>query len=450
MSKPSLFDRYLQKYAASDGWKLIAAPAENISQVVVIPAYAEREMLFSTLASLARNHPQSLQYSFVLCVVNNKKDSPDEVKTNNLQTIECLRLLVEQKRLNYFPNNKDLKESLQTISDAGLKLGYIDASTAGFEIPANAGGVGMARKIGMDMALRLLRNSTSERKLILSLDADTSVQSNYLMSVKKYFSRKVNTAVVAYEHAEPLSDNEKAAIYCYEIFLRYWILGLQYAKSPYAFHSIGSTIVCSTEAYLAVRGMNRREAGEDFYFLNKLAKIGDVGYVIETCVYPSARPSLRVPFGTGKRIQRFLTGVQEEYVLYNPRVFEILAAWLSLMKNPFLRDEKEILRKAALIDPLLSSFLKDCKFAETWPKISRNIKDENNLLRHFSGWFDGFKTLKLINYLSRESYAHINMFAALERLLKMRQISIPNFIEAADHRDIAHQKKVLQYLRKIT
>ena len=41
-------------------------------------------------------------------------------------------------------------------SDAGLRIGYIDASSEGYEIPDNEGGVGMARKIGMDMALNLL------------------------------------------------------------------------------------------------------------------------------------------------------------------------------------------------------------------------------------------------------------------------------------------------------
>ena len=50
----------------------------------------------------------------------------------------------------------------------------------GYEIPQNTGGVGMARKIGMDMALRLLKKSSTPRNLILSLDADTLVQNNYL------------------------------------------------------------------------------------------------------------------------------------------------------------------------------------------------------------------------------------------------------------------------------
>jgi glycosyltransferase involved in cell wall biosynthesis len=450
MNKPSSFNKYEQNYSAAKRWKLIAGDTEHISQVVVIPAYDEKIMLFSTLASLARNQPSSLDYSFVLCVINNKKNSPDEVKKNNQQTLECLQALVHKKSLDQLNIDGDLKDILYLITDAQLRLGYIDASSAGYEIPAKEGGVGMARKIGMDMALGLLSNSSSLKKQILSLDADTLVQSNYLAATKDFFTGDVKTAVVAYEHQEPLNDEERAAIYCYEIFLRYWSLGLRYAKSPYAFHSIGSTMICSTDAYLAVRGMNRREAGEDFYFLNKLAKIGEIKYIKETCVYPSARASLRVPFGTGKRIQRFLSGKQEEYVLYDPQIFGILAQWLQFMEKPFSYDETDILKNAGLINPLLASFLTNCCFAQAWTRIRRNVKEENTLINHFHYWFDGFKTLKLINHLTREFYSPVNMFAALESILKMQKIAVPEFIFAAHHPELAQQKKIIQYLRKIT
>ena len=76
MKKNSLIDTYLQNYSTGERWNLIANDTENISQVVVIPAYAEREMLFSTLASIAQNPSSSLEYSFILCVINNKDNSP--------------------------------------------------------------------------------------------------------------------------------------------------------------------------------------------------------------------------------------------------------------------------------------------------------------------------------------------------------------------------------------
>ena len=62
----------------------------------------------------------------------------------------------------------------------------------------------------------------------------------------------------------------------YEYSLRYYVAGLTYAQSPYAFHTIGSTMAVNAEHYASVRGFPRREAGEDFYLLNKLAKVGSV------------------------------------------------------------------------------------------------------------------------------------------------------------------------------
>ncbi|HUN53867.1 MAG TPA: hypothetical protein VMU29_01795 [Smithella sp.] len=454
MKRDSLIDTYLQNYSAGEKWKLTANDTENISQVVVIPAYAEKEMLFHTLASLAQNPPASLEYSLILCVINNKDDSPREAKDNNLQTLEYLDALVRKTSLKKFSADKELHPLLTGVSGAGMKLGYIDAASVGCEMPRNTAGVGMARKIGMDMALRLLRNSSASHPLILSLDADTLVQNNYLAAVKNYFKRGVKTAIVAYEHQMPSDEAQRAAICCYEIFLRYWVLGLTYAKSPWAFHSIGSTIITSTEAYLDVRGMNRRAAGEDFYFLSKLAKTGKIHYIRDTCVYPSARSSSRVAFGTGKRIQRFLAGHsagrhREEYCLYDPRIFEVLAGWLQLMKSPFIRSEDEILTKARRIHPRLRTFLEDCGFPAIWTKICRNVKDEKTLARQYHDWFDGFKTLKLINYFTAEVYPQINMFEALGRILSMSGKPM-KFNADGEIPTLSEQFKILQYLREIT
>ena len=157
MNKPFLIDTYLQNYSTAGKWNLIANDTENISQVVVIPAYAEREMLFSTLASIAQNEPSSLESSFILCVINNKSDSPSAAVTNNLDTMNYLEALVRKKPLRRLDSDEGLNSILQLLAKTKLKLGYIDASSKGREVPQNVGGVGMARKIGMDAALPLLR-----------------------------------------------------------------------------------------------------------------------------------------------------------------------------------------------------------------------------------------------------------------------------------------------------
>jgi hypothetical protein len=451
MKKSLLLNKYLKNYSVGETWQLIANDTDHISQVVVIPAYAEREMLFSTLASLARNTPAVLASCLVICVVNNQMNSPDEVKKNNLQTMECLESLIKKQSLHMFCKEEQLHQSLTDIGDANMKLGYINASTPGYEIPQRVGGVGMARKIGMDTALRLLGTESATPHVILSLDADTLVQDHYLSAIRHDFTKAVKTAIVAYEHQMPSDDLEKAAICCYEIFLRYWVLGLKYAKSPWAFHSIGSTITVSTDAYLEVRGMNRRAAGEDFYFLNKLAKVSNIDYIKDTCVYPSARASTRVPFGTGKRIQRFLSGTYEkEYYLYDPKVFLILAAWLQLMEEMILEHENQIVVKAGCIHPRLKIFLDDNQFPMIWSKIRRVAREKKLLVKHFHDWFDGFRTLKLIHDLTREVYPLMDMFAALESMLSLSGISSHPWASNTKVPPLWEQMECLDTLRTIT
>ena len=434
MKKPSLLDDYFAKYAADDAWGIQSADTgEGIRKVIVIPAYAENEVLFSTLATLARNPASELEATFVLCVINNKPDASDAVRENNFQTMCRLDRLIDKKASLKEHDEKSLRE----IHISPLKVGYVDASSAGREIPQNEGGVGMARKIGMDRALGLLREWIDRQALILSLDADTRVEPNYLQAIGEAFKKRMKTAVVAYEHDMPTDRQSRRAIVCYEIFLRYWVLGLTYALSPYAYHAVGSTIVTTASAYLEVRGMNRRAAGEDFYFLNKLAKQGTIGQINTTRVHPSARISHRVPFGTGAAMGDSLAGQREPKLLYDPRVFVILAEWLTLMNTHSHEDAQTILAKAGNIHPRLAAFLTERRFIPVWTRIAQNAKTKKTLRDQFHTWFDGFETLKLINDLTRTVYPRIDLFDASEKLLAKMTETPADFVSGSPNEDDA-------------
>src|SRR5439155_23761617 len=62
------------------------------------------------------------------------------------------------------------------------------------------------------------------------------------------------------------------------------------------------------DSYRNQGGMNKRKAGEDFYFLHKVIPLGGFTDLTGTTVIPSARPSDRVPVGTGKAVRSFLEG----------------------------------------------------------------------------------------------------------------------------------------------
>ncbi|PKN59966.1 MAG: hypothetical protein CVU53_05540 [Deltaproteobacteria bacterium HGW-Deltaproteobacteria-11] len=447
---PASIQQYLMRQARDDRREFVVGACDVIDQVVVIPALAEKEALFETLHRLSANQPSELGRTLVICVINNREEGladPQDIE-NNRQTMTILRSLIHGYVHAACTPADAIEQQSRQIRSSGLRLACLDASSRGMEMPEKGGGVGLARKLGLDRALSLFDYWSPARKLLFNLDADTWVEPCYLSAVRHFLEdQKVHAAVVSFSHRPETDPVLAAAICCYEIFLRYYVLGLRFAGSPYAFHSIGSTMVCTPESYAAVRGMNRREAAEDFYFLNKLVKLGPVAGIRTTSVYPSARPSRRVPFGTGQRMIRFLEGRQNEYLLYDPEVFRILKRWLETMGGGGRQEAQTILTVAARIHPLLRSFLELNRFQEVWPRIRRNHREPDALAKQFHVWFDGFKTLKLIHYLTENGFPQRDMFSVLKDMFDIMNIRYPVAMSEKTRSNLDEQMQILNVFK---
>lgn len=411
-------------------WELEKKNDKLYSTIIVIPALDEFTSLKDLLNSLEQNDPNYLNMSLIIVVINNLKSHSDQIKRNNQETIDYLRA-------KYISDSKSL-----------LNLGIVDASSFGKELPEKNGGVGFARKLGMDFALMNFDYQNNNKNIIICLDADCLVKSNYLEEIsKKTNAGNSNCGFINFEH-KANSQSEEAAIINYEIFLRYYVLGLKYANSPFAFHSIGSTMYCDVNSYIKVDGMNKRKAGEDFYFMQKLAIISQIDEIKCTKVYPSARPSWRVPFGTGQRVNRFLSQVQNEYLLYSPQSFEILKNWLSIFGDDKNHSSNILIDKAKEIHKDLYDFLFLNHFPNAWNKILQNSNSEKQLNLQKKLWMNGFRTMKLIHYLKDNSFPQINMFFALNDILhKMNYQHNFSLNEKIPPIDI--QIKYIELLRKL-
>ncbi len=410
---PIAVKKYLEKYAFSN-WNLSFNPPHKFNNVIVIPVLAEYENLLSLLESLINNNKRYFASTLVLFVVNNLNEADEDVKEDNKRTIDLLTDIIKTNKADPLINK---------VNESGLNINFVDAASNGLELPDKDGGVGLARKIGMDLALTILDYQSKEKKILISLDADCTVDNNYLSSIIDMFnSEKINAGYVEYEHKLPKNDVEKRAIICYEIFLRYYVLGLQYSNSHFAFPTIGSTMVCDYESYINIAGMNKRKAAEDFYFLEKLAKITRIYQIKNTKVYPSSRGSWRVPFGTGQRVNRFISGTHNEYLLHDPKVFKILKEWNKHFYDDKIRSANEYLSIADSIDQALKNFLLLNAFDNQWERIINNSKTVDQIQKQKINWFDGFRTLKLIHYLRDNAFPQINMFDAVDKLLVMMNI----------------------------
>ncbi|MCJ7552577.1 MAG: glycosyltransferase [Ignavibacteriaceae bacterium] len=433
---PIEVQKYFKK-KLSGKWKIEITNPKIFNNIIVIPAIAELDNIKILLKSLAVNDKKYFNTTLILFVINHTYSASPGIKDNNEKTIKYLRNIVQSN-------------SLEENFYAGLNIAFIDACSGGNELDNKNGGVGLARKIGMDLALEYFDYNLSSKNILICLDADCEVAENYITSVIEYFNtNKVDAAVINYEHnIREYNENTKAII-CYELYLRYYLLGLTFAESPYAFHTIGSTMVCDYKCYIKVGGMNKLKAAEDFYFLEKLSKITDVGTVKSTSVYPSSRPSFRVPFGTGQRVNRFLLHTQNEYLLYNPQSFVVLKYWFELYNKLKDSDISKIMSQIQNINPHLFEFLHQQKFEIFWQKIISQKLNEGQIIKQKKYWFDAFKTLKLIHFLKDKSFPQINMFDAIDSLLALA--GIENTIERNKTvlPDLDIQKEYLLLLRKL-
>ena len=410
--------------------------------MVVIPAVSEYEYIRKLLLSLSDNDPTYFNYTLILFVINNLKDDPLEVKLENFKSIQLLKQAL-------LKTTKD--DLIEKIISSGLNIGIVDVASKGKEMPEKDGGVGFARKIGMDLALTVFDYNSTQKKIIVSLDADCTVGKNYITEIHQNFnSQNLSAAYINFLHPSTDDLNNNLAIICYEVFLRYYVLGLKYANSSFAFPTVGSTITCDYKTYIKAEGMNKRKAAEDFYFMEKISKSTEIKKIDSTTVYPSGRQSSRVPFGTGQRIIRFLSNIKNEYLVYSPESFIILKKWLEVFNNYSVKSSVEYAEQAKKIDINLYNFLYEQKFGLNWERIKGNFKNLETIQKQKIFWFDGFKTLKLIHYLRDNCVPLTPLFASVDELLNLYNPSFVVNWKGKEVPTIEVQIKYLEILRKIT
>lgn len=440
-SYPELVEAYLKRQSPNP-WKLEWIEKKGIRNIIVVPAIAEFENLETLLTSLVSNKRDYFSSTLVIFVINNKLTDSEEVKESNKKSLKLLRSIIRQKDIN--------NSLVRKVIDSGLSIALIDASSKGKELSEKDSGVGIARKTGLDLGLTAFDYSVEKKKIMIWLDADCKVDKNYLNTVVNDFNNKnLFAATINFSHDISGMGELTEAIIPYEIFLRYYVLGLKYSKSPYAFHTIGSTIAIDHSAYIKAGGMNKKKAAEDFYFLQKVAKNYKINKIVSTTIHPSSRHSWRVPFGTGRSITRFLLNNRNEYLLNDPIVFDVLKEWLILFSDKNIVDSKHLVYEACKINKELKVFLIQRKFPEQWDRILKNSENSRQLQYQKLNWFDGFKTLKLVHHLRDNAYPVINMFDAVDQLFLKTGVSVIKRRKSESVSEVDMQKEYLYKLREL-
>jgi hypothetical protein len=391
--------QYLERHAEPEA-KAVLAPGLQGSwgHALVVPAYGEETSLFPLLGSVPSGPKGDV---LIAVVLNAREDSPPKIHAANAA--------VRERLVQELPEFVTLSES-PAIRAHRLSSGTLlvfDRAVPGAFLPEGQG-VGLARKIGNDAVLELAAAGRVATPWLHNTDADVLLPRDYFEQLSGVDAAGVGSAIYAWDHRFEEDPVLAEAGRLYEISLRYYVLGLAWAGSPYAYESMGSALAIPAESYAAVRGFPRKNAAEDFYVLDKLAKVGSIVRLDGTRLLLEGRPSDRVPFGTGRALLD-LVGKKnglERFRLHHPLVFAHVAQWLRVLDavarsggsleaglaelpsgNPFFR--------AGVLEEALGGM----GAFEAVREAIAATKDADALRRRLHTWFDAFRTLKLVHAL---------------------------------------------------
>lgn len=360
--------KYIRKNPPQDG-KIFRSCDGFFSFAVVVPMLNENANAADFFKTLKTAIADSNEKILIAAVVNCAANSPDDFKADNQKLL--MRLLANEFEI---PN-----------------LAVIDCTS---ENKYLKNGVGEARKTGMDFVLNHFDFNDFENAVIASLDADTIIDKNYFTAIRENFKCNPDCGALTFNVCHRNDAANPAALARYELYMKSYYEGLKYAESPYAFYTVGSAFAVRASSYIHAGGMRKLKAGEDFYFLQSVVKSSKVRHCPAITVYPSARFSPRVPFGTGTALQS-ISNNEKEYSPYPQHAFDSLK---KVIENAVAEKLASPEKYLASLPQDLPPFFEQYDFISDWRKVAANMPQSQLPPAFLHHWFDGLKTLQFIKY----------------------------------------------------
>ena len=373
---------YLQRYAYPH--QLITTPPSvGTDIIIIIPSFDEEDLIRSVNSLRACQSPDCT--TEVIVIINEPENCTLLSRTQNQRSFEELEQWIEVNQSEQFK----------------FYVKYLVFSNK------NAG-VGMARKAGMDEAVRRFELLKKPSGIICCFDADSTCDPNYLKAIHNVFNAKkpvANGASIYFEH--PI-DNDSTALNAgieqYELHLRYYVNALRFAGFPYAFQTIGSSMAVRSDVYQKQGGMNKRKAGEDFYFLHKIIPLGRFVEINNTRVVPSARVSDRVPFGTGRAMAEWVNNPKDSFETYNFNIFQDLRLFFAIIPQFYRSSPEETDNIYYTLPNSIRGYLPLVDLISELTQINKQSSTRDVYLHRFFQWFNGFKVLKFVHFARDNFY----------------------------------------------
>ena len=397
-------------------------PEDDLGIIVVIPCFNEPDLIRS-LESLWKCSDTSCSVEVIVVFNASQRASQQEVDQNR----KSLNAFGKWKKSHSGPGRKFLYTWKEDISD-------------------REAGAGLARKMGMDEAIYRFNRLNRAEGILVSFDADALCDANYLAEIEKHYLNHPETdgTTIYFEH--PASGNEfppevYRGIIQYELYLRYYKEALRFTGFPFAFHTVGSCFTVKAVSYVRQGGMNKKQAGEDFYFLQKLVPLGHFYEIRSTRVLPSPRPSDRVPFGTGPAIRKFIHSPGKGFPAYNLLSFHNLGDLFDRVNDFYRIGEQEIKIHIKTLPEPVRMFLETIDFQGRMGEINRNSASPESFRKRFFRWFNAFMVIKYLNFSHERFFVKVPVLEASRELLTELGVTVPEDIQPGQLLEIFRERE---------
>ena len=384
-------------------------PDPSLGLVVAIPCRDESRVI-DTLDSLWRAERPDCAIEIIVLINASEEDDESLCRRNQITGAEIMQWL------------RGRRDGFGTASGSGSMQVHVLQPPA---MSVRHAGVGLARRMAMNEAARRLHLVGRGDAPIASLDADCVCDPDYLTGITRHFEEHPGTPGCSIYFEHPLSEigtqTDSQEIYAgiarYELYLRYYRHGLLLARSPYAHYTLGSCLAVRASTYLREGGMSRRQAGEDFYFAQKIMSLGGYTELNATRVVPSARASWRVPFGTGAAIGQWLASPDSSYPVYAVQGFEDIRAFTAQVARWWRPDGAEADLFSSL-PGILRDYLRHQGFFQRLAEIRANTASPGTFRQRTLQWFNAFRAMKYIHFATAHAYDRQPLLSAATSLIQ--------------------------------
>jgi glycosyltransferase involved in cell wall biosynthesis len=314
---------------------------------------------------------QSVHWQLVVCI-----NQPESWWQHPEKTVICAD---NQKTLSML---KELQDERITI---------VDCCSPGKGWKGARHGVGWARKTAMDEAATM----ASPDDIMVTIDADTHYPPAFFVEIVNQLKCCPEAVALSAPYYHPLTGNEAIdrSVLRYEIYMRNYALNMLLIRNPYGFTAIGSGMACTMRNYRRVGGLTPKLSGEDFYFIQKLRKSGSIIIDLPVKVYPEARFSDRVYFGTGPAMIKGSQGNWSSYPIYHESSFDKL-------KQTY--DSFETLYEHDIPTPMDDFIEQNFGLTHFWKTLRKNAASAATFVKSCQHRLDGLRILQFLKFDSSQ------------------------------------------------